>query len=279
MQPGQRRDDDRGGDSSDDRRREPGRPVGLDRAVRRADAPPRPRRSSAGARAETVPEPPLAEDAPVDLAKGLRREVERAAGDDRVAHRLLQHLTLALTALDERDGATASPHLRWVKGRFPRLPSVREALGVALYLEEDYQGAVSELSTHRRLTGSAGHNHLIADSLRAIGEGEDRIPSLIEAMEEPDAEVEDAARVEGRIVWASWLADRGDVGAGRAALAPVLEGTPDEVEEHHLRAWYVAADLAERDDDDEEARRWFSRVDESSSGFFDTEQRLDALQP
>lgn len=223
-----------------------------------------------------MPEPPLAADAPVDVAKGLRRDVTRAAGDDEAATRILQHLTLALTALDDRDGATALPHLQWVKGRLPRLASVREALGVALYLEEDYAAASSELSTYRRLTGSTSQNHLLADCLRATGEGADRIPELVEAMGH-DPEVEDTALVEGHIVWASWLADRGDVGAGRAALEPVLEAAPDPVEEHHLRGWYVAGDLAERAGDEDEARRWFGLVVASSSGFFDTEERLAGL--
>lgn len=207
----------------------------------------------------------------------MRREIERAAGDERTATRVLQHLTVALAALDARDGASAVPHLQWVKGRFPRLASVREALGVALYLSEDYRSAIAELSTHRRLTGSPAHNHLIADALRATGDGTDRIPTLIATMEDADEPVEDAALVEGRIVWASWLADEGDVGAGRAALAPALVESPDDVEEHHLRAWYVAADLAERDGDLDAARRWFALVSGASDAFYDTEDRLASL--
>lgn len=246
--------------------------------MRRADAPPRPSGARGGSRAPTRSEPPLAADAPVDVAKGLARDVQRAAGDDAVATRVLQHLTIALAALDARDGATAAPHLLWVKGRFPRLAAVREALGVALYLEEDYRAALSELAAHRRLTGSVAHNHLVADAHRALGEGEDRIPGLVEAMEQPDAEVEEAARVEGRIVWASWLADGGDLGAARSVLAAVLDDSPAVVEEHHLRAWYVAGDLAERAGDDRQAQRWFGAIASSSEGFFDTEDRLERLR-
>lgn len=244
--------------------------------MQRADAPVR--RPHRATREDRRPqEPPLADDAPVDLAGGVRRDVGRAVGDDELAQRLLQHLTQAFTALDAREGEVAVPHLRWVKGVLPRYAPVREALGVALYLAEDYAGAVSELNTHRRLTGSVEHNHLVADALRATGEGQHRIPELVEAMEDEAEEVDPAALTEGRIVWASWLADRGDLGAARAALAPVLDPDPPTTEEHHLRAWYVAGDLAERAGDRADARRWFQAVSAAADGFFDTEQRLAAL--
>ena len=264
-----------------ERRRSPSRsrrePAGIDRARRRPDAPPRGMTSAgAGAPRPSAPEPPLADDAPVDLAKGPRRDVERATSDRETAERLLQHATAALAALDERDGATALPHLQYLKARLPRTGFIREALGVALYLTESYKEAMSELQAFRRLTGSVDQNHLVADCVRALGEGEHRIPGLVEEMEQADEPAPDAARHEGRIVWASWLADEGDVGAGRAVLAPLLEEHVDDaqVEEHHLRLWYVAGDLAQRAGDDGAARRWFGRITALVEGFFDADDRL-----
>jgi hypothetical protein len=212
----------------------------------------------------------------VDLAKGPRRDVERATADKDTAHRLLQHATTALSALDERDGRTALPHLQYLKARLPRTGFIREALGVALYLTESYKDALSELQAFRRLTGSVDQNHLMADCIRAVGEGEHRIPSLIEEMEAAEEAPPAAARFEGRIVWASWLADDGDVGAGRSVLRDLLaEPVEDEhVEEHHLRLWYVAGDLAARAGDSAAARQWFGRITEVATGFFDTEDRL-----
>ena len=236
-----------------------------------------------GAPRPSAREPELSPDAPVDLPRGIDREVKRATSDKETAHRLLQHATAAFAALDARDGATALPHLRYLKARLPRTGFVRESLGVALYLTEDYRGAMSELQAFRRLTGSADQNHIVADSIRAIGEGEHRIPELIEEMEEVEEEPAEAARYEGRIVWASWLADTGDIGAGRAVLAPLLDRAPDDadaedVEEHHLRLWYVAGDLAARAGDDAAARRWFGRITSVAEGFFDAEDRLDAVR-
>ncbi len=222
-------------------------------------------------------EPALAVDAPIDVSKKIRKAVEKTASDIDHAKRVLQHLTLALSALDERDGRTAVPHLQFIKSQLPRLALVREALGVALYLDEDYKAAISELATYRRLSGGVEHNHLAADSLRAVGHGEEKIPALVRDMEDEDAEVPDEARFEGRIVWASWLADSGDVGAARAVLVPVLDERVEEIEEHHLRLWYVAADLAMRAGDLEAGRTWFGRIVENSDGFFDAEQRYAAL--
>jgi len=228
---------------------------------------------------DRLAEPELASNAPVDLPKGLRRELEGAISDRDHLKRVLQHATAALAALDDRDGETAAPHLRWVKERAPRSGLVREALGVALYLAEQYDESLSELAAYRRMTGRQDQNHLVADAHRAVGRNEDRIPSLVEQMEAED-EVGAEARHEGRIVWASWLADGGDVGAGRAVLRGLLEERePESIEEHHLRLWYVAGDLAERGDDDESARRWFGRVSDRAEDFFDVQERLDRLTP
>lgn len=231
-----------------------------------------------GSNRPVATEPALAADAPVDVPKGVRRDIQRVTNDADTANRLLQHVTAAFAALDERDGRTALPHLRYLKARLPRTGLLREALGVALYLQEDYRDAMSELQAFRRLTGSVEQNHLVADCIRAVGEGEHRIPELVEEMEAAEEPAPDAARFEGRIVWASWLADQGDVGAGRAVLAPLLDEEPGEdAEEHHLRAWYVAGDLAQRGGDDGTARTWFSRITDVAEGFFDTEERLADL--
>lgn len=257
----------------------PREPAGIERAQQRADAPPRTMASTSGSkRRGGVGEPALAQDAPVDVPKGVRREIQRVSNDAGTANRLLQHLTAAFAALDERDGRTALPHLRYLKARLPRTGLLREALGVALYLQEDYREAMSELQAFRRLTGSTAQNHLVADCIRAVGEGEHRIPGLVEEMEAAEEPAPEAARFEGRIVWASWLADQGDLGAARAVLSPLLEEEPGEdVQEHHLRAWYVAGDLAERSGDHDRARSWFGRITDVAEGFFDTEDRLQAL--
>ena len=278
---GQRERGERGGQGRETSGRTRREPAGIERAQRRPDAPPRAMatQKGSGAPRPSAREPELSQDAPVDLAKGARRDVERATADKETAHRLLQHATAAFAALDEREGRVALPHLQYLKARLPRTGFIREALGVALYLTESYKDALSELQAFRRLTGSVDQNHLMADCIRAVGDGEHRIPGLIEEMENAEEAPADAARYEGRIVWASWLADTGDVGAGRAVLTDILEEAvaDDDVDEHRLRLWYVAGDLAQRAEDYATARRWFGRITEVARGFFDTEERLEQV--
>ena len=248
------------------------RPVGIDRAKRTKGAPPRPSKQT-----RTPPRPDLPTDAPVDLPKGVVRELKRQIRAEDVREPALVAMTLASDALEDEDGATALPYLTWLRAVAPRSAAVRESLGVALYLTEDFAGALSELQTYRRMTSRPDQNHVIADCLRALERGTDRIPELVEEME---GEAPDERITEGVIVWGSHLADRGDLAAGRAVVrrrAEALDREENPVEEHHLRLWYVAGDLAERDDDRDAAVRYFERIAEHVEGFFDTDERLARL--
>ena len=268
----------RGRDGSADRPRPrtgaPREPVGLDRASRTPGAPPR----KAVRPAAAPPRPTLPEGAQVDLPRAVKRELRRAVARPDDAEDAMLCLTVGTGHLEERDGETALPFLRWAKHLAPRSGAVREALGVALYLAEEYDDALAELQTYRRFTGRPDQNHLLADCHRALGRGTDKVAELVEEMRD-DADVPLDRRVEGIIVWASTLADAGDVGAGRAVLRPALNetGSDDEPSEAHLRLWYVAGDLAERAGDRDEARRWFERIEDTAEGFFDTAERLGRL--
>lgn len=249
----------------------PRQPVGLDRAVRTPGAPPRAPRTDADA----PPRPDLPDVEP-DLPRGVKRELQRNVADHARADEAAVALTIASEALEDEDGAAALPYAEWVRHLAPRSPSAREALGVARYLTGDFGGALTELQAYRRLTDRPDQNHVIADCLRAVGRSAERIPALVEEMR--DRAPEDRV-TEGMIVWASSLADGGDVPAGRAVLRRRMEELPAEVEEHHLRLWYVAGDLAERAGDRDEARRLFVRiVDGVDEPFFDAAERAERLR-
>lgn len=263
------------GDGNRERRRMPGaarQPVGIEGARRTEGAPPR-RRQVASAPTR----PDLPDDVEIDLPRAVTRELRRSARDSQAADEAARCLTIASSLLEEREGSAALAYLAWAKHLAPRAPSIREALGVAAYLAEDYATALTELQAYRRFTNRADQNHLVADSLRALDRNTDDIPGLIEQMRAE--EIDEERIVEGTIVWASLLADRGDVGAGRAVLRDALRAhepgaSPDE---HHLRLWYVAGDLATRAGDNADARRWFERIDAAANEFFDVEERLAAL--
>lgn len=244
------------------------RPVGIERAERAEGAPP-PRK-----REQKPPvEPDLPRSVQPDVPGWVMRELKRQADDPTQVARAL---TLAGDALADERPDRALPYLTWAKGQVPRSAAVREALGIALYRADDFASALSELQTYRRLTGRNDQNHLIADCLRATGRPPEKVGEVIEAM---DVEVDGLDRVvEGVIVWASALADAGDVPAGRAVLDRVLEQVEhhkDEVPEQAVRLWYVAGDLADRAGDTETARHHFERLSLLEGDPLDAEERLE----
>jgi tetratricopeptide (TPR) repeat protein len=222
-----------------------------------------------------VRRPDIPESVTPDLPREVMSELRRHARADKDVARAM---TIAGDALADDDVARALEYLRWAKEDAPRAPSIREALGIALYLAEDWAGALSELQAYRRMTGRTDQNHLIADCQRALGRPLDRIA---EAVREMTVEDDGEDRVaEGLIVWASALSDSGDPAAGRAVLEPALEdvASATDVEEHHVRVWYVAGDLAEQDGDHEAAERWFAKVAEAEPEAYDVEERLERLR-
>lgn len=252
----------------------PRQPVGLERATRTPGAPPR----KPVAPAEAPARPSLPEGVQVDLPRAVKRELRRTANRAEDVEEAMICLSLGTELLEEREGEEALPYLRWAKHLVPRSGAVREALGAALYLAERYDEALAELQTYRRVTGRPDQNHLIADCHRALGRGTEKVAELVEQMRD-DPEVPLDRRIEGVIVWASTLADAGDVGAGRAVLRTTLDElkADEEPTEAHLRLWYVAGDLAERGGERTVARRWFERIDAVADEFFDVPERLAGL--
>jgi predicted TPR repeat methyltransferase len=81
---------------------------------------------------------------------------------------------------------------------------------------------------------------------------------------------------EGRIVMAGAMADRGDL-KGAIKLLLSAEKPPKRVRDHHLRQWYVLADLHDRAGDAVAATRWFREVAAVDPAFADVRERLRAL--
>lgn len=238
-------------------------------------APAKPMRPGRSLPAGSPPEFP--DGLEVDLPGGVRRELKRLSRSPEETRNLGLALTAATRAIDELDPETAITYLSWARQACPRSPAIREALGAAHYLAEDYSSALSELQAYRRISGRADQNHLVADSLRGVGRETEKIPALIEEM----ADSAPADRyLEGLIVWAAQLADEGDPEAGLAVLrrgVGRLDDLDDDVTETHLRVWYVAGDLAARSGSPGEARTWFEQIEAVAEGYLDTEKRLAEL--
>jgi tetratricopeptide (TPR) repeat protein len=81
---------------------------------------------------------------------------------------------------------------------------------------------------------------------------------------------------EGRIVYAGSLADRGDL-YGAIAIMMRATSAPRRVRDHHLRQWYVLADLYDRAGNVQKAREFFKRVASIDPEFSDVKSRLSQL--
>jgi tetratricopeptide (TPR) repeat protein len=150
----------------------------------------------------------------------------------------------------------------------------REFLGLAYYQAGKWQEAARELAAFRRMSGSTEQNPVIADAYRAMNKPE----KAVEIVDQMDAaRDEPAAFYEGAIVGAGALADLGRIDEAVARLRS-LELSPPEAQEHHIRAWYVLADLLERQGRFTQAREWFEAVDAADPEATDASERLARLR-
>ena len=96
-----------------------------------------------------------------------------------------------------------------------RIAAVREAVGVAAYVAEDFELALRELRTHRRISGSVDHLALLVDCERALG----RLPKAQEMIAEfKKEELPANVRVELAIVESGILSDQGKKSEAVVAL-------------------------------------------------------------
>ena len=118
----------------------------------------------------------------------------------------------------------------------PDARAVRELLGLTYYRLERWKKATVELEAYRHLTGAVDEHPVLADCYRALR----RWTAVEELWEELRAASPSAELVmEGRIVAAGALADRGRLEEAIAMMRPAAR-EPRRVQDHHLRAWYVA---------------------------------------
>jgi predicted Zn-dependent protease len=189
-------------------------------------------------------------------ATGAVRDLNRAAEAVRAGHEL-----------------DALRILRPLRDQYPEAAAVRELLGLCHYRLGQFPAAAKELGAFADLTGSVEQHPVLMDCARA----QRKWAQVNRLWDELAAASPSAALVaEGRIVMAGSLADRGRL---REAIA-LLDRRGNQVQhpaEHHLRVWYVLADLNERAGDLPRARELFDRVRRADPSFADVAERLLAL--
>jgi tetratricopeptide (TPR) repeat protein len=209
-----------------------------------------------------------------------RRKVRTTeAGEElgRIAGRGARHAQLelaraaeAFTAGRERDAARL---LRPLRDAYPDASAVRELLGLSQYRLGQYAAATKELDAFVELTNSVEQHPVLMDCARALGKHR-RVEELWEEL--ATASPSGALVTEGRIVLAGSRADQGRLTEAIATLDR-RGGTPNRVQDHHVRVWYALADLYERAGDLPKARELFLRIRSHDAGFADVAERLAAL--
>lgn len=255
----------------------PREPIGLDRANSRKGQPPRRARDAAGP-AEAPERPDLPADLMPELPGRVRKEIDRLVSPAGRARDVKVSLWLGTEASEDGDTVAALRFLRWAKHLAPRLPVVRETLGIALYRAGDLKAALAELQAYRRLAGNDDQNHLIADCMRDSGRELDRAIEI--ALQLVDDERADAVRrVEAAIVAAAVHEDLGNrqrarVLIQRTLVAPFVAQLP----ESRVRLLWFASELAERDGDRRSAADLLAALLSIDSEYPDAAERLEDLR-
>ncbi len=186
----------------------------------------------------------------------------------------IARLERAVRLLERGDARGAAAEAGKAKDLAPRAPAVREVLGLALYQLERFPQALSEMQAYRRMSGRADQNHIIADSLRAVGRPDRAVPLAEEALKARGVPL--SAKAEAVIVAASALADEGKFDQALGMLRRIR--TRDDVAGPEvLRVWYVTGSILEQAGRKAEARREFQKIVRHDPGAYDAAERAAQL--
>jgi tetratricopeptide (TPR) repeat protein len=169
------------------------------------------------------------------------------------ADAVARYLVRAGELLDD-DPLRALEYARAAAARAGRVGVVREAVGVAAYRAGEWNLALTELRTARRITGDSRNLALIADCERALGRPGQAVKMLTDPVV---AKLDAHTRVELLIVVAG---ARRDAGQLDAALAVLARGGLDRNRPGAgaARLWYAYADALEAAGRRDEAAAWFA---------------------
>jgi len=205
------------------------------------------------------------------LPRWVRDEILRSTPKDR-REPAIAHLAKAMESFAEERYSSAVGDLRKAKTLSPRSATVRELLGLSAYRSGQWEEALRELRTFRRLTGDLIHYPVELDCLRALGRDED----IIKAWERLQGyDISATINHEARVVYASFLLDKGRARDAWPVIKPgrlVASPTPGE-----LRRWFVAARVALEAGDHDTARRLVAALDEQEPDFEGVDELRRAL--
>ncbi|MBM3806023.1 MAG: tetratricopeptide repeat protein, partial [Actinobacteria bacterium] len=190
------------------------------------------------------------------------------------AERAIERLAHALHAFEAHRYSESRRLVMPLLGQVSNLAIIHEIAGLSMYRLGRWQDAAEQLEIARGLKPGEVVNHpVLADCYRALRRYE-KVDELWQAMKlnSPSAPL----LAEGRIVAAGALADQGEL---QSAVRMMTHGhsDPHKVGEHHLREWYVLADLYDRAGDVASARRLFTKIADHDANFADVKDRLKTI--
>ncbi len=196
-----------------------------------------------------------------ELPKWVRDEIIRSTPKDR-RQPSINHLSRAVESFVDERYPAALTELRKAKKLAPRSSTIRELLGLSAYRSGNWEEALRELRTFRRITGDLIHYPVEMDCLRALNRDQDVIKAW-EKLQEFD--ISSTVNHEARVVFASFLLDQGRAREAWPVIKPGrLVASPTQGE---LRRWYVAARVALEAGDKDAARRLVAALDEQEPDF------------
>ena len=207
-----------------------------------------------------------------ELPRWVREEIQRSTPKDR-REPALRHLSRGLAAYADERYPAALPDLRSAKGLAPRSATIRELMALAAYRTEQWEEALRELRTFRRMTGDLSHMAVEMDCLRALGRPSE-VTKTWERLQ--DLETSPSASHEARVVYASFLLDQGRPRDAWAIIKPgrlIASPSPSE-----LRRWYVAAKVALAAGDTLAARKLVAALDRQDPDFEGVDELRAAVQ-
>jgi tetratricopeptide (TPR) repeat protein len=206
------------------------------------------------------------------LAKEVVQELQSTARPGK-GDILVKVFADAVAAFVEEDYAEAVRLGEQAKHIALRAAGPREFLGLAYYRSGRYAEAARELAAFRRLSGSTDQNPVLADCYRALEKPAKAVEYCDEVLPSSPPEI----YYEANIVGAGALADMGRLDEAIARLES-LDLRPEVAEPHHVRAWYVVADLLERKGRFTQAREWFEAAAAADPDGTDAAERAARLQ-
>jgi tetratricopeptide (TPR) repeat protein len=208
-----------------------------------------------------------------ELDGDVRDRVNAAVSSPQRAAKLRERLLGAFVSLERERYTEARRIGNQLAREMSGVAAVHELIGLSNYRLGEWRKAAAALERAQTLHPDPDTMPILMDSLRALGRHGDVVAVWKELRQ---ASPSHETMAEGRIIMAGSFADQGDFAAAIKELQPA-RSKPKRVRDHHLRQWYVLADLLDRAGDTVGAVRFFESIAKVDVDYVDVRQRLRTL--